>query len=306
MRLADNFLISNRTRQYLAVGAMLLIGSISQAQATAPSTAPTPPAGSIPDLNIVPEGFDGAVITPHPDAQVPLDAVFKDEDGNSVKLGQFFKPHRPVLLSIVYLECPMLCNLTLNGVVDAIKPMSLNIGGDYEIVTISFNHKEQPKLAAAKKKSYLKALGKPEAATGWHFLTGEESEILKVTKAVGFGFKWNQANQEYLHQSGLFICTPDGKISRTIGGVTFDKTELKDSLVMASNGKIGSPIFQVFLSCGVYHYDENSGRYVRTKWLPLMGGGVILLCVGGLLGTLWYRDSRRHADLSNNNTDVQS
>lgn len=286
-------------RRALAGVVLLLVSTVTSLSAQ--TTVPTTPLGTPgTDFNVVPEGFDGATITPKLNAQVPLDAIFKDEDGNSVRLGDFFKPHRPVLLSIVYFECPMLCNLNLNGVVEAVKPLSLKIGDDYDIVTISFNHKEQPKLATAKKKNYIKSLGNPEAAPGWHFLTGEESEILKVTRAVGFGFKWNQASQEYLHQAGIFICTPDGRVSRTIGGVTFDRGELKDSLVMASSGKIGSPIFQVFLSCGVYHYDDATGRYVRSRWLPLIGGCTILLAVGGLLGTLWYRDSKRHGAVPEN------
>lgn len=288
--------MNERKNNFCRMAAAALTIFVAAASLCAQTTAPTTPV-STPgvDLNVVPEGFEGATITPHLNAQLPLDATFKDEQGNTVKLGDYFnKSHKPVLLSIVYYECPMLCNLTLNGVVDVVKPINLQIGNDFEIVTISFNHKELPQLAAAKKKNYLKLLGKPEAAAGWHFLTGQESDILKVTQAVGFGFKWNPANQEYLHQSGIFICTPDGKISRTMGGVSFDRNELKDSLVMASDGKIGSPIFQVFLSCGIYHYDDNSGRYVRTKWLPAIGGGAILLAVGGLLGTLWYRDSRRH------------
>ncbi len=295
----QNFLRS--AGRALAAALMLVaIASPLRAQTSAATSAAPAAADAQGAINLIPEGFENAIITPHPNAQLPLDAMLKDENGNTVKLGDYFKPGRPVLLNFVYFECPMLCNLNLNGMLDVVKPMSLKIGDDYEIVTISFNHKETPKLATAKKKNYMNALGIAGAEKGWHFLTGEESQILKLTSAAGFGFKWSSASQEYLHQTGVFVCTPQGRISRTIGGVTFERPVLKDSLIAASSGKIGSPIFQVFLSCGVYHYDDSSGRYVRSKWLPLFGGVAIMLAVGGMLGTLWYRDSRRHHEVDNN------
>ena len=157
----------------------------------------------------------GAKIIDKPDAQVPLDLQFTDESGQPVKLGDYFQPNRPVLLIMVYFGCPQLCSLSLNGVTKAVRKVDLQPGRQFEIVTVSFNPKEGPALAAAKKANYIKSLGNPEAAAGWHFLTSSDPAAAKTLgDAIGFGFRLNPETGQYLHQAGIYLCTPEGRVSR--------------------------------------------------------------------------------------------
>ncbi len=162
----------------------------------------------------------GAKIIDKPDAQVPLDLQFRDESGQPVKLGDYFQPNRPVLLIMVYFGCPQLCSLSLNGVTEAVRKIDLQPGKQFEIVTVSFNPKEGPELAAAKKANYIKSLGKPEAAAGWHFLTSSDPAAAKTLgDAIGFGYRLNPETGQYLHQAGIYLCTPEGRVSRVEQGV---------------------------------------------------------------------------------------
>ena len=163
----------------------------------------------------------GAKIINKPDAQVPLDLQFSDESGQTVKLGDYFQPNRPVLLIMVYFGCPQLCSLSLNGVTEAVRKIDLQPGKQFEIVTVSFNPKEGPELAAAKKANYIKSLGKPEAAAGWHFLTSSDPAAAKTLgDAIGFGFRLNPETGQYLHEAGIYLCTPEGRVSRVEQGVS--------------------------------------------------------------------------------------
>ena len=165
--------------------------------------------------NFTPGATAGEQITDKPDAQVPLDLRFTDESGQSVKLGDFFQPNRPVLLMMVYFGCPQLCSLSLNGVTEALRKVDLQAGRQFEIVTVSFNPQEGPEMAAAKKANYIKSLGNPAAAAGWHFLTSSDPAAKTLGDAIGFGYRLNPETGQYLHQAGISLCTPEGRVSRS-------------------------------------------------------------------------------------------
>jgi protein SCO1/2 len=242
-----------------------------------------------------PLGFDGATIIEKPKAQVPLDIAFQDEDGQPVRLGDFFQKDRPVLLSMVYFRCPMLCGLTLSGIVKGVRPMTLTPGKDFEMVTVCFDPREGPDLAREKKAAYIGELGKPEAARGWHFLTSSQPSAARTLgDALGFGYKLDPKGEFYLHQSAIYICTPDGRVSRTIQGVQFDPDVLRDSLINASAGKISSGLLGVALSCGLVHFDPATGKYTWAAVAIMRVAGLLtVLILGAVIGTLVVRDMKR-------------
>ncbi len=242
-----------------------------------------------------PPGFDGAAIVEKPNARVPLDIDFRDEDGRPVRLGDFFQADRPVLLSMVYFRCPMLCGLTLNGIVQGVQPLQLTPGRDFEIVTVCFDPREGPELARENKEKYLGVLGRPEAAAAWHFLTSPEPSAARTLgDAIGFGYKLDPKGEFYLHQSALYVCTPDGRVSRTIQGVQFDPDVLRDSLINASAGTISSGLFGVALSCGLVHYDPATGKYTWAAVAIMRVTGLLtILVLGTVIGTLIVRDKKR-------------
>lgn len=202
--------------------------------------------------------LEGVGVDENLDGQLPLDAVFLDSEGNQVKLGDYFNNDRPVILTLNYYVCPMLCGLMINGMVDGLKELDFEPGKDYDIVTISFNPVETPKLAKLKKQNYVKYFGR-QSAHNWHFLTGTQANIDAVTEAVGFKYKWVEDTQEYAHAAVVNVCTPEGHISRYLYGVMFEPRTLRMALVEASQGKIGTTVDRVLLFC--LHYDPDAGTY---------------------------------------------
>ncbi len=245
--------------------------------------------------DFTPGATAGAQIIDKPDAQVPLDLRFADESGRAVKLGDYFQPNRPVLLIMVYFGCPQLCSLSLNGVTEAVRKIDLQPGKQFEIVTVSFNPKEGPELAAAKKANYIESLGNPSAAAGWHFLTSSDPAAAKTLgDAIGFGYRLNPETGQYLHQAGIYLCTPEGRVSRVEQGVQFDAEVLRDSLIHASQGKISSGLFGVALACGLAHFDVQTGKYTWAALAIMRVAGIttlILLASG--IGWMVYRENRR-------------
>jgi protein SCO1 len=250
--------------------------------------------------------MEGATVVEKPDASVPLDVEFQDEEGRTVRLGDYFKSQRPVLLALVYYRCPMLCNLTLNGVVQAIKPINLTPGRDFEIVTVSFDPREGPELAKAKKENYIKELGNSEAAEGWHFLTSSRPAAARaVGDAIGFGYKLDPKGENYLHQAAIYVCTPEGRVSRTFLDVHFESDMLHDSLVNASAGKIGRGLFGTALSCGLMHFDPASGKYVwaAAAIMRVTGIATVLILTAGI-STFIIRDTRKRRGEGRGTRDV--
>ena len=223
--------------------------------------------------------------------QLPLDALFRDETGQSAPLGSFFGK-RPVVLALVYYECPMLCTQILNGVGRAQRLLKLEAGKDYDVVAISFDARETPAQAAAKKAVYLKSYGKPENANGWHFLTGDLESIKRVTEAVGFKYVWDVHTAQFAHASAVYILTPEARLSRYFFGVEYSPTELRLALVEASSGKIGTLTDQLLLYC--YHFDPQAAKYTFVAMgLLRAAGAATVLMLGGFVFIMLRRESRQ-------------
>jgi protein SCO1/2 len=226
------------------------------------------------------------------DAALPLQLLFKDDAGRDVALGSYFRPGHPVLLTLNYYRCPMLCTLELNGLVHGMKGLSWTPGDQFTVVTVSFDTRETPSLARAKKQSYLEDLGRPSAEAGWHFLTGSEESIEALTKAVGFSYEYDAETDQFGHAAVVMTATPEGRLARYLYGVTFDPTTLKLALLEASKGKIGSTWERFILYC--YHYDAGQGRYALAAVSVMRAGGALtVLVLGCLICGFWLRD-RRH------------
>jgi protein SCO1/2 len=220
--------------------------------------------------------------------QVPLDLTFRDESGKTVKLADYFGK-RPVILAPVYYECPMLCTLTLNGLTFAMKKLPFTVGREFEVVTVSFNPRETPALAAKKKENYLRSLARPGAEAGWHFLTGDEAPVQQLMRAIGFRYKWDAETRQYAHAAGLMVLTPQGRLARYFYGVEFPVRDLRLALVEASANKIGSPVDQVLLFC--FHYDPATGKYnVIVGRIVQIGGVVTVLALATLMTVLLWRE----------------
>lgn len=216
------------------------------------------------------------------DESLPLDAVFRDENGNEVKLGAYFG-NKPVVLALVYYSCPMLCNQVLNGMTSGLDVLKVfSIGKEFEVVTVSFDPRETPELARQKKETYINWYKRDGAAKGWHFLTGDQANIDRLTQAAGFHYKWDEKTTQFIHASGIMIATPDGKLARYFYGIEYSPKDLRLGLVEASAGKIGSPVDQLLLYC--YHYDPASGKYGAVVMnIMRLGGGLTLIAVIAML-----------------------
>jgi protein SCO1/2 len=204
-------------------------------------------------------------------AQAPLGLLFRDEHGRPVPLGAYFG-RRPVVLSLVYYTCPMLCPLALDGQVRAYRALSFSIGRDFDVVTVSINPRETPVLAAAKKATYLSSYRRAGAENGWHFLTGSESSIRALASAVGFNYEYDPQSGQYAHATGLMVLTPRGRIAAYQYGVDYSARDLKLALIEASQERIANPVDKVLLYC--FHYDPATGKY-SVAVLNLVRGGAI-------------------------------
>lgn len=264
-----------KTRTAAIVMSALLMSAIVSAQGNAPGVMPDPslPSGKTP-VALSKVSFEQRL-----NAQLPLDLPFKDEQGNAVKLGDYFG-RKPVVLTFVYYECPMLCTEVLNGLESSLRVLNESIGKEFDVVTVSFDPKETPVLAAGKKKAYLERYKRPEAEQGWHFLTGEQASIDALTKAAGFNFVWDEPSQQFAHASGIVIATPDGRLSRYFLGIDYSPRDVKFALIESSHHKIGSLADQLLLYC--YHYDPTTGNYgfVAMRAVRVAGAATILALVG--------------------------
>ncbi|HEX5703444.1 MAG TPA: SCO family protein [Pyrinomonadaceae bacterium] len=212
---------------------------------------------------------------------LPLDAVFKDDQGREVRLGEYFKG-KPVVLALVYYSCPRLCNQILIGTLTSVRQVSFNAGEDYQIVAISFDSRETPQLAAAAKQTYVKAYNRANANAGWHFLTGDDANIKRVTDAVGFRYQWDDKTNQFAHASGIFVTTPEGKLARYFYGIEYPHHWMRLALVEASENHIGTPVDTLMLYC--YHYDPATGKYGASVMNGMKVAGVIT--VGLIVGML--------------------
>lgn len=241
--------------------------------------------------NTLPDALQDIGINQRLNRQVPLDLVFRDESGQTVQLREYFG-EKPVILSLVYYECPMLCNLVLNGLLRSLRVLTFDAGQQFEVVTISFDPGETPALAAAKKRQYLQSYGRPGAEDGWHFLTGEESAIQQLSQAVGFQYTYDSEQDQYIHASGIMVLTPQGKLARYFYGVEYAPRDLRFSLVEASANKIGSLTDQILLYC--YHYDPMTGKYgLLIMNVIRVAGLTTVVSLGGFMLVMFRRDRQQ-------------
>ena len=235
----------------------------------------------------VPSGLPKALrevgIDQHLNEQLPLDLTFRDESGQTVKLGQYFGK-RPVVLSLVYYNCPMLCTQVLNGMNTAFRVMKFTPGAEFDVVTVSFDARETAQLAAEKKNLYVNSLPEAKRASamsGWHFLTGDETSIKRLAGAAGFRYYWDESTNQFAHASGIMIATPEGKLSQYYYGIEYSARDLRLGLIEASANKIGSPVDQLLLFC--YHYDPATGKYAVVMKTVRIAGVVTVVGIIGLL-----------------------
>lgn len=246
----------------------------------------------------VPTALAEVGIEEHLDARLPLDLEFVDEHGNRVAMGDYFDGDRPVILTLNYYRCPMLCGLQLNGVVEGLTGLDWTIGDQFEMVTVSIDPLETPTLARQKKQNYLKWYEREGAASGWHFLTGRETEIQRLAETVGFGYEYDAESEQYAHAAAIFVCTPDGRVARYLYGIEYPPKDLRLALLEASQGEIGNAFDQLILYC--YHYDPSGRRYAPVAMnIMRLGGGATAMVLGLSLGAFWLRDFRRKKDKRN-------
>ena len=247
------------------------------------------PAESAP--NGIPEVLKKVGIEQKLGDQLPLDTELKDENGRAVKLGDYFNKGRPVVLALVYYECPMLCNEVLNGLTGSLKGMSLVAGKDFDVLAISFDAREndKPDLAKNKKASYLERYGRPGSEDGWHFLTGTQDSIDKVTKAAGFSYYWDERTNQFAHAGGIMLTTPQGKMSRYFYGIDYAPKDLKFGIMESAENKVGSITDTLLLYC--YHYDPANGTYgLAILRLIRVTAVATLIGFGTMLFVFWRRN----------------
>jgi protein SCO1/2 len=217
---------------------------------------------------------------------IPLNLTFRDENGQTVELAQFFG-QKPVILTLVYYNCPMLCTQVLNGVESGLKELPTDIGKQFDVVTISIDPTESHVLAKVKQEMYVGMYGRPGAAQGWHFLTGDEPQIKQLADALGFRYAYDPDTKQFAHTSAIMLLTPEGKISRYFYGIQYPSRELRLGLVEASEGKIGTPVDQVLLFC--YHYDPATGKYGLLISHVIQAGGALTVLILGIAMLILFR-----------------
>lgn len=220
--------------------------------------------------------------------QVPLDLAFRDEAGRSIRFGDYFGS-KPVILTLNYYNCPNLCPLLLDNLAAALAGVPFTIGDQFEVVTVSVDPRDTPKLASAAKQRHIRLYRRPGAETGWHFLTGDDASIQRLAEAVGFRYAYDAEQDQYAHSAGIVVLTPKGRIARYLFGIEFAPNDLRLALVEASENKIGSPIDKVLLFC--YRYDPTTGKYSLIALNAVRLAGVAtVLGLGAFLLVMWRRD----------------
>jgi protein SCO1/2 len=223
------------------------------------------------------------------DHQLPLETTLKDEDGRTVTLGEYFGD-KPVVLAFAYYECPMLCTQVLNGLTTALTVLTESVNKDFEVVVLSFDPRETPALASGKKKAYVDRYKRPGTESGWHFLTGDEASIRRVTDAAGFYYAWDDKTQQFAHASGIIVATPEGRLARYFFGIEYAPRDLKFALMESSAGRIGSAIDKLVLYC--YHYDPATGSYGFVAMNTVRAGGAVtLVALVGFIVAALRRDA---------------
>lgn len=247
--------------------------------------------------NILPGELENIAIVEKLGAQIPLDATLLNEAGQKVQFRDFLQSGRPLLVNFGYFNCPRLCSMVMNGMVKGMKDLKWIPGQEYEVLTININPQEGPELAKAKKANYLAELGKAGAEPGWHFLSGEESQVRQIADAVGFPYRYDASQGQYAHDAGIFTVSPDGKVMRYLYGIEYKSIDIRLALLDASKGRSMSLGDRFVTLC--YRYDANAKGYVLfAKNFMRTGGYVVLFALAGLLGFLWRKELKRKAPAS--------
>lgn len=250
------------------------------------------------------EMMDQVGIDPQLGESLPLDVPLTDSAGRAVRLGECLQG-RPVILHLVYFECPMLCRLASDGLLSALSTLQLELGEDYDVVTLSFDPREGPDLAAKAKRMALQRIEQGDAAEAWHFLTGEKAAIDAVCQSVGFRYAYDPARAQYAHASGVFVLTPEGQVSRFLGGVDFSPRDLRLAVVDASAGTVGGVTDHLLLMC--YAYDPAEGKYGFAVMAAVrLGGLATLAMLGGFIVVMIRRDRTRRRDDAPGQGDLQN
>lgn len=235
---------------------------------------------------------DGVYLEQRIGKMLDLDLTFRNEEGETVRLGDYFDGEKPVVLTPVYYSCPMLCNLVLDGMVNVARELRFDIGDEYDVLSVSFDHMETPEMAVAKKEIYAARYGREEVDEGWHFLTGEKLEIRQLMDSIGFGYSWDDELDEYAHAAVVVVVNPDGEIARYFYGFEYDAKDLRLALVEASKGGVGSVVEQALLLC--YSYDPARGQYTASVMKLLrLGGSTTALALGGFIFIMVRRERKR-------------
>jgi protein SCO1/2 len=270
-------------RLSLAIGLAACLAFAGRLHATAPGAPPEAAPLPAPPLKDI--GFDQRL-----GEAVPLDLAFRDEAGKTVHLRDYFGK-RPVILSLVYFDCPMLCGMTTDGLVRSLRALRLSVGTDFEVLSVSFDPRETPELASGKKGPVMRQYGRAGGAEGWHFLTGDKASVDALTSAVGFRYVWDADQKQFAHATGILVLTPQGRIARYFFGIEYPAKDLRLGLIEASEERIGSVVDQLVLLC--YHYDPKTGRYTATVRNLVRAGAVITMAaVAALVLTLLRREKR--------------
>ncbi len=280
------------------MAAIMFVPLIARAQTNSSAPVTRGECKMEPDWNVavgsskvMPSVLRGVGIDQRLEHQIPLNLMFRDASGQRVRLGNYFGS-KPVILSLVYFNCPMLCTLEEHGLLQALKLLKFTVGKQFNVVTVSFDPHDTPQIAAKKKSLYLRLYGRPAAARGWHFLTGSEASIAALTQAVGFHYKYLPQTRMFAHAVAIMVLTPGGKLAQYFYGIKYPAGHLRLALVEASHDRIGSPVDEMILYC--YRYNPSTGKYsVVVLHLLMMGGAATLLMLGGLVFAM-IRGGRRH------------
>jgi protein SCO1/2 len=242
----------------------------------------------------VPPQFKDVTFAQRLGQRLPLDARFADETGRDVALGDYFG-RRPVIVAFVYYQCPMLCSQVMNGISSAIKVLPFTPGRDFDVVLISFDPRDTPEAANAKKRAHLDHWSARDTSDAWHFLTGDEAAIRRVTSAAGFSYQWDAQTRQFAHVSGVLVATADGTLSRYFYGVEFSPRDLRLAILDSGNGKIGSVVDELLLYC--FQYDPAHGQYGAVFMNILrLGGALTVSLIVGFVVLMRWRESRHAAE----------
>jgi protein SCO1/2 len=266
--------------------ASLPAAAVAAVLSLAPSCAAQLASDPMQSVGVRPELLKQVGIDQKLNQSIPLNLTFRDENGAPVQLAQFFG-QKPVVLTLVYYNCPNLCTQVLNGVESGLKELPMDIGKQFDVVTVSIDPTESHVMAKVKQEMYVGMYGRPGAAQGWHFLTGDEPQIKQLADAVGFRYAYDPDTKQFAHYSGIMLLTPEGKISRYFYGIQYPSRDLRLGLVEASEGKIGTPADQILLFC--YHYDPKTGKYGLLISHIIQAGGALTVLILGIAMLILFR-----------------